>query len=128
MPPITAQSPAAAIAEAEKAGVPFVGVGQPDFDVDVRALRGRTGKPRGLRRGGDSATRSGPVVARYLDAYDILVRRNEAIPILEKVKAKKEPTLDARVSSQKPFGLRTFFHGKPDPKRLSTGDAGWRRL
>lgn len=62
--------------------------------------------------------RSGPVVARYLDAYDILVRRNEAIPILEKVRAKKEPTLDARVSSQKPFGLRTFFHGKPDPKRL----------
>ena len=62
--------------------------------------------------------RSGPVVARYLDAYDILVRRNEAIPILEKVRAKNEPTLDARVSSQKPFGLRTFFHGKPDPKRL----------
>ena len=27
-------------------------------------------------------------------------------------------TLDGRVSSQKPFGLRTFFHGKPDPKRL----------
>lgn len=62
--------------------------------------------------------RVGPVVARYLDAYDILVRRNEAIPILEKVRAKKEPTLDARVSSQKPFGLRTFFHGKPEPKRL----------
>lgn len=62
--------------------------------------------------------RSGPVVARYLDAYDILVRRNEAIPILEKVRAKNEPTLDARVSSQKPFGLRTFFHGKPDPARL----------
>jgi len=57
---------------------------------------------------------TGPPVARYLDAYDILVRRNEAVPILEKVRAKKEPTLDARVSSQKPFGLRTFFHGKPD--------------
>lgn len=61
---------------------------------------------------------TGPTVARHLDAYDILVRRNEAIPILEKVRAKGEATLDARVSSQKPFGLRTFFHGKPDAKRL----------
>lgn len=61
---------------------------------------------------------TGPAVARYLDAYDILVRRNEAVPILEKIRAKGEPTLDARASSQKPFGLRTFFHGKPDSKRL----------
>ena len=61
---------------------------------------------------------TGPAVARHLDAYDILVRRNEALPILEKVKAKGEPTLDLRVSSQKPFGLRTFFHGKPDSRRL----------
>jgi site-specific DNA-methyltransferase (adenine-specific) len=61
---------------------------------------------------------TGPPVARYLDAYDILVRRNEAVPILEKVRAKKEPTLDTRVSSQKPFGLRTFFHGNPDSRRL----------
>ncbi len=61
---------------------------------------------------------TGPAVARYLNAYDVLVRRNEAVPILEKVKSDGEPTLDGRVSSQKPFGLRTFFHGKPDPKRL----------
>lgn len=61
---------------------------------------------------------TGPAVARHLDAYDILVRRNEAVPILEKVRAKGEKTLDRRVSSQKPFGLRTFFHGKPDPSRL----------
>ena len=63
---------------------------------------------------------TGPAVARHLDAYDILVRRNEAVPILEKVRAKGETTLDARVSSQKPFGLRTFFHGKPDAKRLKS--------
>lgn len=61
---------------------------------------------------------TGPAVARHLDDYDILVRRNEAVPILEKVRAKGEPTLDARVSSGKPFGLRTFFHGKPDVKSL----------
>jgi len=61
---------------------------------------------------------TGPAVARHLDTYDILVRRNEAVPILEKVRAKGEATLDARVSSQKPFGLRTFFHGKSNAKRL----------
>lgn len=61
---------------------------------------------------------TGPAVARHLDAYDILVRRNEAVPILEKVRAKGERTLDARVSSGKPFGLRTFFHGKPAARGL----------
>jgi site-specific DNA-methyltransferase (adenine-specific) len=55
----------------------------------------------------------GEPASRYLDAYDVLVRRNEAIPILEKVRSKYEPTLDARVSTGKPFGLRTFFHGRP---------------
>ena len=63
---------------------------------------------------------TGPAVARHLDAHDILVRRNEAVPILEKVRAKGETTLDARVSSQKPFGLRTFFHGKPDARRFKS--------
>lgn len=53
----------------------------------------------------------GEPVARYLDAFDVLVRWNAAVPILEKVRAKGEPTLDGRVSSGKPFGLRTFVHG-----------------
>jgi len=61
----------------------------------------------------------GPAITRDLDAYDVLVRRNEAVPILEKVKARGEATLDARASSQKPFGLRTFFHGKPTPNGLT---------
>lgn len=61
----------------------------------------------------------GEPVARYLDAFDVLVRRNEAVSILEKVRAQKEPTLDARVSSQKPFGLRTFFHGKDTPRGIA---------
>lgn len=63
---------------------------------------------------------TGPSVARYLDAFDVLVRRNEAVPILDKIRARGEPTLDARVSSGKPFGLRTFFHGKPEPKGLKS--------
>ena len=58
---------------------------------------------------------TGPPVARHLDAYDILVRHNEAIPILEKVRAKGEPTLDERVSSRKPFGLATNFKGRKSP-------------
>jgi site-specific DNA-methyltransferase (adenine-specific) len=44
--------------------------------------------------------------------YEILNRRNEAVPILKKVMAKAEPKLDARVSSRKPFGLATTFKGK----------------
>ncbi|MGB3329798.1 MAG: Eco57I restriction-modification methylase domain-containing protein [Thermomicrobiales bacterium] len=61
----------------------------------------------------------GEPVARFLDAYDVLVRRNEAIPILEKVRALGEPTLDARVSSRKPFGLATNFKGKSNPAGMS---------
>lgn len=65
----------------------------------------------------------GPPMQRRLAAYDVLVRRNEAVSILEKVRAycvggKAEATLDARVSSQKPFGLRTFVHGTASSKGL----------
>lgn len=62
---------------------------------------------------------TGPAVARHLDSFDVLIRRNEAVPILEKVRAKGEPTLSGRVSSQKPFGLRTFFHGERIPTKLT---------
>ena len=62
---------------------------------------------------------TGPAVARHLDAHDILVRRNEAVPILEKVRAKQEPTLDMRVSSRKPFGFATNFKGKASPAGLT---------
>lgn len=61
----------------------------------------------------------GPPVDRYLDQFDILVRRNEAIPILEKVRSKGESTLDQRVSSQKPFGLATNFRGGTTPAGMS---------
>lgn len=60
----------------------------------------------------------GEAVARYLDAHDVLVRRNEAVPILDKVKAKAEPTLADRVSSRKPFGLATNFRGASSGKRM----------
>lgn len=60
----------------------------------------------------------GQPTTRYLDAYDVLVRRNEAVSILEKVRSLQEPTLDARVSSRKPFGFPTNFHGKSTPTGL----------
>lgn len=62
---------------------------------------------------------TGPKVPRYLDSYDVLVRRNEAVPILEKVRAMGEPTLERRVSSRKPFGFATNFRGKPSQKGLT---------
>jgi hypothetical protein len=55
---------------------------------------------------------TGSAVARYLATYDVLVRRNEAVPIFEKVRAMGEPTLAVRVSSRKPFGLAANFKGK----------------
>jgi site-specific DNA-methyltransferase (adenine-specific) len=61
----------------------------------------------------------GPAVQRKLDAYDVLVRRNEAVSILDKVRAFGEPTLDARVSSRKPFGLATNYRGKSAPDGMS---------
>lgn len=61
---------------------------------------------------------TGPAASRYLHAYDVLVRRNEAVPILEKVRALGEQTLDERVSSARPFGFRTFYHGKPSAEGL----------
>lgn len=53
----------------------------------------------------------GEPVARYLDTYDVLIRRNEAVPILDKVAHHNELTLDKRVSARKPFGFATNFHG-----------------
>lgn len=61
----------------------------------------------------------GDAVARNLDQFDIFVRWNQAVPILEKVLAKGEPSLSSRVSSQKPFGLRTFFHGASSANGLA---------
>ncbi|MGE4408973.1 MAG: Eco57I restriction-modification methylase domain-containing protein [Sphingobium sp.] len=61
--------------------------------------------------GGDATAPS----ARYLDAYDVLVRRNEAVPILEKVlKANAKDgfgNLASKVSPIQPFSIRTNFRG-----------------
>lgn len=56
---------------------------------------------------------------RRLDAYDVLVRRNEAVRVLDRVKSyrtngKEEQSLGDQVSPRKPFGL-TNQVGKPSP-------------
>lgn len=63
-------------------------------------------------------TPTGPTVVRHLDAFDVLVRRNEAVPILEKVMARKEATMERRISSRKPFGLATNFKFKATEKGM----------
>lgn len=54
---------------------------------------------------------------RYLKekGCDIFIRYNEAIPILHKIQDKKEKTIDSIISSQRPFGFRTFFQGHKNP-------------
>jgi hypothetical protein len=61
----------------------------------------------------------GEPAVRQLDAYDVLVRRNEAVRILDKVagfrvNGEPEPILGNQVSARKPFGL-TNERGKPTP-------------
>jgi len=61
----------------------------------------------------------GKADTRKLDAYDVLVRRNEAVRILDKVagyrvNGRPEPSLAERVSARKPFGL-TNQRGKETP-------------
>ena len=58
----------------------------------------------------------GLAVERTLSGYGVLVRRNEAVPILDKVRVRAETTLANRVSSRKPFGFPTNFHGKATGK------------
>jgi site-specific DNA-methyltransferase (adenine-specific) len=71
----------------------------------------------------------GEPMQRKLNEYDIFVRRNESVSILRKVKSKKEPTFEKRVSTLKPFGLRTFFHGssvkRSNIKLYGSGKISW---
>ena len=64
----------------------------------------------------------GEPVVRKLNAYDVLVRRNEAVRILDRVAGYRvdgnsEPSLGDQVSARKPFGL-TNQRGKATPTGL----------
>ena len=47
---------------------------------------------------------------RDIGKYDVFIRFNKAIPILEKVQAKTTETIDGIISSRKPFGFPTSFN------------------
>lgn len=51
---------------------------------------------------------------RVLNEYDIFIRYSAALSIVKKVTSKMNVSLSSRVSSQKPFGLRTYV--TPDQK------------
>jgi site-specific DNA-methyltransferase (adenine-specific) len=50
---------------------------------------------------------------------ETFIRYNEAISILKKVQALKEPSLREKISARKPFGLETTFKGQPKPSKDS---------
>lgn len=54
---------------------------------------------------------AGAPVMRNLGDYSVLVRYNEAVSILEKVRRKESIFLDSQVSVRKPFGFPTNFTG-----------------
>jgi site-specific DNA-methyltransferase (adenine-specific) len=60
---------------------------------------------------------TGPTLNRYLNDYDILVRYNEAVPILQRVLGSSSngafDSLASQVSSIQPFSIRTKFRGAP---------------
>jgi site-specific DNA-methyltransferase (adenine-specific) len=64
-----------------------------------------------------SGGETGPILSRYLSDYDILVRYNEAVTILEKVVGSSSPgefdSLASQVSPIQPFSIRTKFRGAP---------------
>jgi site-specific DNA-methyltransferase (adenine-specific) len=59
----------------------------------------------------------GAALRRYLNAYDILVRYNEAVPILERVLGSPGgnafDSLASQVAPIQPFSIRTNFRGAP---------------
>jgi len=57
----------------------------------------------------------GPGQMRSLGEFDTFIRRNEAVSVLRRVAPHLEQNFSRRVSSTKPFGLRTDFHGTDQP-------------
>lgn len=61
---------------------------------------------------GKSSVASRPLLEKNIDTF---IRYNQAVPILRKVFKQKEPSFAKHISSQKPFGLRTYVKGKEKP-------------
>jgi len=56
------------------------------------------------------------VVIRPLNEFSVLVRYNNAVSIIRKIKLKKEDSLDKIISSLMPFGLPTNYRGTVNRK------------
>lgn len=67
-------------------------------------------------RGDDRSTAIRPLLEK---GSDIFIRYNESIPILHRVQQFNEKSFSSLVSSQKPFGFRTFVQGDDKPKKNS---------
>lgn len=70
-----------------------------DYEGDCTIIR---------HRGEEETTVTRPL--REANAQ-IFIRFNEAVPVIAKIKAFQEKSFETLVSSQKPFGFRTYFHG-----------------
>jgi hypothetical protein len=68
--------------------------------------------------------------SRFLQEPDceILIRYNDSIPILKKVRALNEKTFDEIVSTKKPFGFLTNYHGAKKPFNEAIKLYGYRRI
>ncbi len=66
---------------------------------------------------------------RKLNDYNVIIRYNQAIDILRKVREKKEQSLTSIITSRNPFGLATNVRGdknkKPGQIRLVTSDGDY---
>ena len=51
---------------------------------------------------------------RSLDEFPVFIRSNEAVSIIRKILAKEKTFMDNTVSSQKPFGFRTYARGEEE--------------
>lgn len=76
--------------------------------------RDQSGKCKIYTHIGETITEQAP---RYLkeEGSDVFIRYEIGVNILNKVRKHKEKTVDNIVSSQKPFGLRTFVKGDERP-------------
>ena len=65
---------------------------------------------------------------RYLqeENSNVFIRYTEGVSVYHKVRAKGEKTMEQIVSSQRPFGLRTYVHGieKPNPNHIKLYERG----
>lgn len=57
---------------------------------------------------------SHPTITRDLAAHDTFIRDHRALGILERIQAFREPTMDAVISADTPFGLATNFGNYKD--------------